>query len=68
MHVLREQAGVTVLRCYGELPLAELASVAAAAAQRPVEDERALAGFEQQDDLALENGFMREPGHPASRA
>jgi len=33
MHVLREQAGVTVLRCYGELSLAELASVAAAAAR-----------------------------------
>ena len=26
------------------------------------------AGLEQLDDLALENGFMREPGHPASRA
>jgi ABC-type transporter Mla MlaB component len=33
MHVLREDAGVTVLRCYGELTLAELASVAAAAAR-----------------------------------
>ena len=33
MHVLREESGVTVLRCYGELPLAELASVAAAAAR-----------------------------------
>jgi hypothetical protein len=33
MHVLREDSGVTVLRCYGELALAELASVAAAAAR-----------------------------------
>ena len=33
MHVLREDSGVTVLRCYGELTLAELASVAAAAAR-----------------------------------
>jgi ABC-type transporter Mla MlaB component len=33
MYVLREETGVTVLRCYGELPLAELASVAAAAAR-----------------------------------
>jgi hypothetical protein len=33
MHVLREETGVTVLRCYGELSLAELASVAAAAAR-----------------------------------
>jgi hypothetical protein len=33
MHVLREDSGVTVLRCYGELSLAELASVAAAAAR-----------------------------------
>ena len=33
MHVLREQACVTVLRCYGPLSLAELASVAAAAAR-----------------------------------
>ncbi len=33
MHVLREEPGVTVLRCYGELSLAELASVAAAAAR-----------------------------------
>jgi hypothetical protein len=33
MHVLREQSGVTVLRCYGPLSLAELASVAAAAAR-----------------------------------
>jgi ABC-type transporter Mla MlaB component len=33
MHVLREDTGLTVLRCYGELSLAELASVAAAAAR-----------------------------------
>jgi len=33
MHVLREDLGLTVLRCYGELSLAELASVAAAAAR-----------------------------------
>ncbi len=33
MHVLREEIGVTVLRCYGELSLAELATVAAAAAR-----------------------------------
>ena len=33
MHVLREETGVTVLRCYGELSLAELASVAAASAR-----------------------------------
>ena len=33
MHVLREMPGVTVLRCYGELSLAELATVAAAAAR-----------------------------------
>ena len=33
MHVLREDSGVTVLRCYGELSLPELASVAAAAAR-----------------------------------
>ena len=33
MHVLREQIGVTVLRCYGDLSLAELASVAAASAR-----------------------------------
>ncbi len=33
MHVSREEPGVTVLRCYGELSLAELASVAAAAAR-----------------------------------
>ncbi len=33
MHVLREDAGVTVLRCYGELSLAELATIAAAAAR-----------------------------------
>ena len=33
MHVLREDSGVTVLRCYGELSLAELACVAAAAAR-----------------------------------
>jgi hypothetical protein len=33
MHVLREDSGVTVLRCYGELSLAELATIAAAAAR-----------------------------------
>jgi len=33
MHVLREETGVTVLRCFGELSLAELASVAAASAR-----------------------------------
>ena len=33
MHVLREEIGVTVLRCYGELSLTELASVAAASAR-----------------------------------
>jgi len=33
MHVLREEIGVTVLRCYGDLSLAELASVAAASAR-----------------------------------
>lgn len=33
MHVLREEPGATVLRCYGELSLAELASIAAAAAR-----------------------------------
>ena len=33
MHVLRQEIGVTVLRCYGELTLAELASVAAASAR-----------------------------------
>ena len=33
MHVLREDSGLTILRCYGELSLAELASVAAAAAR-----------------------------------
>ncbi len=33
MHVLREDTALTVLRCYGELSLAELASVAAAAAR-----------------------------------
>ncbi|MEI7704847.1 MAG: anti-anti-sigma factor [Deltaproteobacteria bacterium] len=33
MHVLRDQPGVCVLRCYGELSLAELASVAASAAR-----------------------------------
>lgn len=33
MHVLREEPGATVLRCYGELSLAELASLAAAAAR-----------------------------------
>ncbi len=33
MHVLREDSGLTVLRCYGELSLAELASVSAAAAR-----------------------------------
>ncbi len=33
MHVLREEPGVTVLRCYGELALAELAGIAAAAAR-----------------------------------
>jgi len=33
MHVLRQEIGVTILRCYGELTLAELASVAAASAR-----------------------------------
>jgi len=33
MHVLRQEIGVTVLRCYGDLSLAELASVAAASAR-----------------------------------
>ena len=33
MHVSREEPGVTVLRCYGELSLAELATIAAAAAR-----------------------------------
>ena len=33
MHVLREDSGLTILRCYGELSLAELAGVAAAAAR-----------------------------------
>lgn len=33
MHVHLDQPGVTVLRCFGELSLAELASVAAAAAR-----------------------------------
>ncbi len=33
MHVLREDSGVTVLRCYGELSLAELAALAAASAR-----------------------------------
>jgi hypothetical protein len=37
MHVLREEIGVTVLRCYGELSLAELASVAAASARARAE-------------------------------
>ena len=40
MHVLREEIGVTVLRCYGELSLPELASVAAASAR-----VRASGGF-----------------------
>ena len=33
MHAAREEPGVTVVRCYGELSLAEMASVAAAAAR-----------------------------------
>ena len=33
MHVLREETGVTVLHCFGELSLAELASVASASAR-----------------------------------
>jgi hypothetical protein len=33
MHVLREDTVLAILRCYGELSLAELASVAAAAAR-----------------------------------
>ena len=33
MHVLREHPGVSVLRCHGELSLAELACLAAAAAR-----------------------------------
>ena len=33
MHVSREEPGVTVLRCYGELSLAELATIAAGAAR-----------------------------------
>ena len=33
MHVLREDPGVSVLRCYGELSLPELARLAAAAAR-----------------------------------
>jgi len=33
MHVAEEQPGVTVLRCYGELSLRELAALAAAAAR-----------------------------------
>ena len=40
----------------------------AAAAQRAVEDDHPGAGLEQLDDLALENGLMREPGHPALMA
>ena len=33
MHLLREESGVTVLRCFGELSLAELATLAAASAR-----------------------------------
>jgi ABC-type transporter Mla MlaB component len=33
MHVLRDEPGVTVLRCFGELSLPELASLAASAAR-----------------------------------
>ncbi len=33
MHVSREEPGVTVLRCHGELGLAELARIAASAAR-----------------------------------
>jgi hypothetical protein len=42
MHVPIDQPGVTVLRCFGELSLAELASIAAASARARAEGRRGV--------------------------